>query len=63
LRSTINKVDDQLGDIRKFKKIIAADPNMSGKDKKDAIEELEEAENDMVKAYNIPYLRKRIAEM
>ena len=63
LRSTINKVDDQLGDIRNFKKIIAADPNMSGKDKKDAIEELEEAENDMVKAYNIPYLRKRIAGM
>ena len=63
LRSTINKIDDQLGDIRKFKKIIAADPNMSGKDKKNTIEELEEAENDMVKAYNIPYLRKRVAEM
>ena len=41
LRSTINKIDDQLGDIRKFKKIIAADPNMSGKDKKNTIEELE----------------------
>jgi hypothetical protein len=58
LGSMVSSVDQQLERVRALKKIVSNDPNMSGADKKDTLENLEQAENEIIKSLNIPALRK-----
>jgi hypothetical protein len=57
LKSSINGIEQRLEDIRKYKKVISADPNMLGADKKDTLEQFELIENELLRAFNIPRLR------
>jgi hypothetical protein len=58
LGSMVSSVDQQLERVRALKKIVSNDPNMSGADKKNTLETLEQAENEILKSLNIPALRK-----
>jgi hypothetical protein len=57
LKSSINGIEQRLENIRRYKKVISADPNMSGADKKDTLEQFEMLENELLRTYNIPRLR------
>ena len=61
LRQTMNKIDQQLEELRALKKIIAADKDLGGAEKKRSIEEVEVTENELLAFYNIPQMRKEIA--
>jgi len=57
LKSSINGIEQRLENIRRYKKLISADPNMPGADKKDSLEQFELLENELLRTYNIPRLR------
>jgi len=57
LKSSINGIEQRLENIRRYKKVISADPNMAGADKKDTLEQFEMLENELLRTYNIPRLR------
>jgi hypothetical protein len=44
--------------MRRYKRIVAEDPTMSGAEKRDIIDEIEQQENELLKAYNIREMRK-----
>ena len=56
LKSSINGIEQRLEDIRKYKKIISADPRMDGARKKDVLERFENTENALIQAFNLPKL-------
>ena len=47
--------------MRDFLKLISIDPTMTGAEKKDRLDEIERTENELLRAYNIPALRKEVA--
>jgi hypothetical protein len=47
--------------MRAFRKLISNDPTMTGAEKKDRLDEIERTENELLRAYNIPALRKEVA--
>ena len=61
LRQSMNRIDQQLEKLRAFRKVISNDPGLSGAEKKDQLDEIERTENDLLRAYNIPALRKEVA--
>jgi hypothetical protein len=63
LKSSINGIEQRLEEIRKYKKLISADPNMPGADKKDTLEQFELIENEILRAFNIPRLRSYARSM
>jgi hypothetical protein len=56
LKSSINGIEQRLEDIRKYKKIVSADPRMDGARKKDVLERFENTENALLQAFNLPRL-------
>jgi len=58
LGGMISKLDQQFENIRALKKIVSNDPNMSGADKKNVLEDLERTENEILKEINTPFMRK-----
>jgi hypothetical protein len=61
LRRSMNQIDQQLEKMRAFRKLISNDPTMTGAQKKDQLDEIERTENELLRAYNIPALRKEVA--
>ena len=61
LMQTINEIDQQMEDFRALRKVVASDPSMSGEEKRRVISEIEQTENEMLKFYNIPAIRKNMA--
>ena len=61
LRRTMNRIDQRFEDLRKYKKIISADPTMDGAEKRRLIDSIEQTEIQMLQNYNIPNLRKNVA--
>ena len=59
MRGVTSKVEQQLSNIRKFRNRINADPDLSGSEKQEKIKELQEREEKILLAYNIPRLRER----
>jgi len=57
-RRTLNRIDQKFEDMRRYKRIVAEDPTMSGAEKRDIIDEIEQRENELLKAYNIREMRK-----
>jgi hypothetical protein len=57
-RRTLNRIDQKFEDMRRYKRIVAEDPTMSGAEKRDIIDEIEQQENELLKAYNIREMRK-----
>ncbi len=60
LGAMVSTVDQQFESIRALKKIVSNDPNMSGADKKNVLEDLERVENEILKSINTPFLRKAV---
>jgi hypothetical protein len=61
LVKTINKIDQQMEDFRALRKLVAGDKSISGEEKRRIIDEIEQSENEMLRFYNIPAMRKEIA--
>ena len=59
MRGVTSKVEQQLGNMRKLRNRINADPDLSGSEKLEKIKELQEREKKLLLAYNIPRLRER----
>lgn len=57
-KSTMNKMEQKLEDIRAVKKFISADKNMSSAEKKDALERIEITENELIRMINVPAMRR-----
>ena len=60
LRKTMNRIDERFEKLRALKKIISADPGMNKEEKRDTLDQLNQTENELLKAYNIPMLRKEV---
>lgn len=58
LRGVISKLEKQLSDLRKYRKIVAADQEMSPEERRALTNEILQMERDIVQAYDIPQLRK-----
>ena len=61
LVQTINDIDQQMEEFRALRKLVAGDKSMSGEAKRKVIDEIEQSENELLKFYNIPAMRKEIA--
>jgi hypothetical protein len=57
-RRVLNRIDQKFEDMRRYKRIVAEDTTMSSAEKRDIIDEIEQQENEMLKAYNIREMRK-----
>jgi len=58
MRGVATKVEQQLSNLRKYRNIISADPELSGSEKQEKIKEIQEQEKALLLAYNIPKLRE-----
>jgi hypothetical protein len=61
LVQTINEIDQQMEDFRAMRKLVAGDKTLGGEEKRRIIDEIEQTENQLLKFYNIPQMRKNIA--
>jgi len=61
LVQTINDIDQQMEEFRALRKLVAGDKSMSGEAKRKVIDEIEQSENELLRFYNIPAMRKEIA--
>jgi hypothetical protein len=61
LVQTMNEIDQNLEDFRAMRKLVAGDKTMSGEQKRKIIDDIEQTENQMLKFYNVPMMRKKIA--
>jgi hypothetical protein len=61
LVQTINQIDQQMEEFRALRKLVAGDKSMDGEAKRKVIDEIEQSENELLKFYNIPAMRKEIA--
>ena len=58
MRGVTTKVEQQLSNLRKYRNIISADPELSGSEKQEKIREIQEQEKQLLLAYNIPKIRE-----
>lgn len=58
LSKQVEKISDQLAKVRKAIKQVTISPMMTGEEKQEKIRELREIENEMLKAVDVPGLRK-----
>jgi hypothetical protein len=56
----MNRIDQRFEDLRKYKKIISADPSMEGEEKRRLIDSIDTMENQLLQTDNIPNLRKNV---
>jgi hypothetical protein len=58
MKGVVNKIEDKLGDLRRYRNIIASDPDLTPQEKREKTDELLALERDILIAYNIPQLKK-----
>jgi hypothetical protein len=61
LVQTINDIDQQMEEFRALRKLVAGDKSMDGEAKRKVIDDIDRTENELLKFYNIPAMRKEIA--
>jgi hypothetical protein len=61
LVQTINEIDQQMEDFRALRKLVAGDKSMGGEEKRRVIDDIDRTENELLKFYNVPAMRKNIA--
>lgn len=61
LVQTMNEIDQQMEDFRALRKLVAGDKSMGGEEKRKIIDDIDRTENELLKFYNIPAMRKNIA--
>jgi hypothetical protein len=59
MKGVTAKIEQQLSNLRKYRNIINADPDLSGSEKLEKVKEIQEREKKLLLAYNIPKLRER----
>jgi hypothetical protein len=58
LKGVVSKVERKLGELRRYRKIVASDAQLSGSEKREITDRIIEMETQLVRAYDIPQLRK-----
>lgn len=58
----MNKMEQELEDIRAMKKLISGDKNMPSDARKDMLERIEMVENDLIRTINVPAMRRMARE-
>ncbi len=61
MRGVASKVEEVLGNLRKYRNIVANDPNMSGEEKLQITQEVQAREKAILLAFNVPKLRHQMA--
>jgi hypothetical protein len=59
MRGIVNKAEATLGKLRRYRNIVANDPNLSGEEKRQITNEVLAREKEILLAYNIPALREQ----
>jgi hypothetical protein len=57
-KGVISKIEKQLSEVRKYRKIISSDTQMSSQERRRLVDELVDFERQIIEAYDIPNLRK-----
>jgi hypothetical protein len=58
MRGVTGKIEDTLSKLRKYRNIVASDPNMSGEEKAEITQEVQAREKAILLAFNVPKLRQ-----
>ena len=58
MKGVVNKIEDRLGDLRRYRNIIANDSDLTPQEKREKTDELLALERELLVAYNIPQLKK-----
>ena len=58
MRGVTGKIEDTLSRLRKYRNIVASDPNMSGEEKAEITQEVQAREKAILLAFNVPKLRQ-----
>lgn len=58
MRGVTSKIEETLGKLRKYRNIVANDPNMSGEEKLAITQEVQAREKAILLAFNVPKLRQ-----
>jgi hypothetical protein len=57
-KGVISKIEKQLSELRKYRKIISSDTQMSSQERRRLVDEIVDFERQIIEAYDIPNLRK-----
>ena len=58
MRGVAEKMEDTLGKLRKYRNIVANDPELSSAEKQAIVKDIQAQEKEVLLAYNVPNLRK-----
>jgi hypothetical protein len=58
MKGVVSKIENKLADLRKYRKMVASDTDMSPQERRAVTDELLQIERRIVQAYDIPQLRK-----
>ena len=62
MQGVANKIEGQLAKIRQYRNIVTNDPQLSGDEKRQIVDDLQAQEKELILAYNVPQLRKMAKE-
>jgi hypothetical protein len=57
-KGIVSKIEKNLSDLRKFRKIISSDTQLSPEERRRTVDEINRVEREILEAYDIPNLRK-----
>jgi hypothetical protein len=57
-KGIVGRIEKQLSELRKYRKIISSDTQMSPEERRRLVDEIAEFERQILRAYDIPNLRK-----
>jgi hypothetical protein len=58
MKGIVNKIEEKLGQLRKYRNVIANDPDLTGDEKRAKVDEILKMEKELLIAYNIPAMKK-----
>ncbi len=58
MKGIVNKIEEKLGQLRKYRNVVANDPDLSGEEKRAKVDEILKMEKELLIAYNIPAMKK-----
>ena len=58
MMQTVNEISQNLEDFRAMRKLVSGDKTMKGEEKRRILDEIDQTENELLRFYNVPQLRK-----
>ena len=58
MKGVVNKIEEQLGSLRRYRNIIANDPDLTPQEKREKTDEVLAKEKALLEAYNLPRLKQ-----